>query len=500
MKPFFKKYKNIIGIVVVVLVIGGAAWYISTATPPTFGSATVAKGNVVESVDEAGSVLAENSAAISFQVPGQIAHVYVKEGSQVAAGTVLVDLDSAQLSAASQQADAGLAAAKAQLDQLTVGTRPEQLAIDQSSVTSADRSLGIAVGNGYSAADDAVRNQLDIMFSNPQGSTPTFLVSNNNSQSVNSISNQRLQIGTALTQWYAALNATSSQFDPASLSAMSSGNLQKVSAYINQIALVVNDPSQNSTLSPTVLAQYKGAVATARAEIQASISAISNNQSTLTAAQNALTLAQAGATSQQIAAQTAAVAAAQATATSARVALAHASLVAPFSGTVQSLTAQVGQVVSAGAPMMTLINNGGLKIQAYVSEKDVAKIASGDAATVTLDAFGTGTTFPATVTTIDAAQTQVNGSAAYMVTLHFTKSDSRVKDGMTGSVRIITAEHDDVTTVSSNLIINDDGNYFVLVKNGGVTSKKSVTVGLVGDNGTTEITSGLSVGDSINNF
>jgi hypothetical protein len=87
-----------------------------------------------------------------------------------------------------------------------------------------------------------------------------------------------------------------------------------------------------------------------------------------------------------------------------------------------------------------------------------------------------------------------------MVTLHFTKSDSRVKDGMTGSVRIITAEHDDVTTVSSNLIINDDGNYFVLVKNGGVTSKKSVTVGLVGDNGTTEITSGLSVGDSINNF
>jgi hypothetical protein len=54
--------------------------------------------------------------------------------------------------------------------------------------------------------------------------------------------------------------------------------------------------------------------------------------------------------------------------------------------------------------------------------------------------------------------------------------------------------------VPSNLIINDDGNYFVLVKNGGVTSKKSVTVGLVGDNGTTEITSGLSVGDSINNF
>ena len=156
MKQFF--IKNYIVVVVVVLLAagGGAYWYIRSATPPAFGAVTVAKGNVVQSVDEAGTVLAENSAAISFQGAGQIAHVYVSEGSTVSAGTVLADLDSAQLNAAVQQANAALAGAQAQLALLQSGTRPQQLQIDESSVASANQTLGIAVGNAYSASDDAV--------------------------------------------------------------------------------------------------------------------------------------------------------------------------------------------------------------------------------------------------------------------------------------------------------------------------------------------------------
>jgi RND family efflux transporter MFP subunit len=167
---------------------------------------------------------------------------------------------------------------------------------------------------------------------------------------------------------------------------------------------------------------------------------------------------------------------------------------------VQNLTAQTGQVVSAGAPLMSLINSSGLKIETYVSETDVARIKSGDVATVTLDAFGTGTTFPATVTTVDAAETQVNGSAAYMVTLHFTNADSRIKDGMTGNVHIVEAEHDNVTVVPSNLVINNSNNYFVLMQNGAVTKKQSVQIGLTGNGGTTEIVSGLNVGDKVVTF
>jgi RND family efflux transporter MFP subunit len=500
MKAFFIKNYIAVGIVVLLAAAGGAYWYISTATPPAFGAVTVEKGNVIQSVDEPGSVLAENSAVMSFQEGGQIAQVNVSEGSQMAAGTVLADLNSAQLSAVVQQANAGLAAAQAQLSQLASGTRPQQITIDESVVTSADQSLGIAVGNAYSASDDAVRNQLDNMFSNAQSNNPVFLVPSNDAQgTVNSIQNQHVQIDAALSAWYAALNATSTGFDPASLSATATANLQQIQSYIDTIALVVNNANTSVSTPAATLAQYKGDIATARAEIEASNSAISGNQSALTAAQNVLALAQAGSTPQAIQAQQAAVAQAQAAAASAQVALDNASLVAPFSGTVQNLSAQVGQVVSPGAPMMTLINASGLKIETYVSEKDVANIKPGDAAQVTLDAFSTGTTFPATVGTVDAAQTQVNGAPAYMVTLHFTNPKSQIKDGMTGNVHIIEAEHDNVIVVPSNLVINDNNAYFVLVQKGSATQKVPVQVGLVGAS-TTEITSGLNVGDTINNF
>jgi multidrug efflux pump subunit AcrA (membrane-fusion protein) len=500
MKHFFRKKQNIIAVGIIALVLAGVGiyWYIGTSATPTFSENTVGKGNVIESVDESGNVLAENSAAVSFQEGGQIADVNVSEGSVVSAGTVLADLDAAQLQAAVQQANAALAGAQAQLSQLQSGTRPEQLQIDQSAVTSAHQTLAIAVENAYGASDDAVRNQLDTMFANTQTNNATFLVSNNNSQTVNNIQDQRLQIVLALTQWYAALNATSS--DPALLSGTATTVLQQIQSYIDTLALVVNNATPNSSMPAATLAQYKGAIATARAEVQGSISAVSGDGSALTAAQNVLALAQAGATSQQISAQQAVVAQAQAAAANAQVVLDHASLVAPFSGTVQNLTAQVGQVVSPGTPLMSLINNSGLKIEVYVSESDVAKIKTGDAASVTLDALGTGTVLPATVSTIDAAQTQVNGSAAYMVTLHFTNPDSRIKDGMTGNVHIIEAEHDNVVEVPSNLVINDNNDYFVLMQNGTTIEKKPVQIGIMGGDGMTEIVSGLNVGDHINNF
>jgi RND family efflux transporter MFP subunit len=501
MKAFFSKRKNqkILAIVALVIVCGGAYWYVRSSAAPAFGAVTVGKGNVIESVDEAGSVMTEHSASLSFQEGGQITQVNVSEGSVVGAGTVLAALDASQLRAALAQANAAVGTAQAQLNQLTSGTRPEQIQIDQSAVTSAQNVLGIAVGNAYSATDDAIQNQSDNLFSNAKTNNPTFLVPNANSQTQNDLQAKRVVIGGALANWYQALSSTSTT-NPATLSGSADSILPQIQSYLNTISLAVNGAAANSSLSPSTLAAYKGYVSAARAETEGSMSAVSGAESALTAAQNQLALAQAGSTPQAIAAQQAVVAQAQAAATSAQVALDHASLIAPFSGTVQNLTAQAGQVVSAGAPILSLINSSGVKIETYVSETDVASIKSGDAATVTLDAFGTGTTFPATVTTMDAAETQVNGSAAYMVTLHFANPDSRIKDGMTGNVHIVEAEHDNVVEVPSNLLINSNNEYFVLMQSDATTKKQPVQIGLVGDNGMTEVVSGLNEGNKIITF
>ncbi|HEX4103967.1 MAG TPA: efflux RND transporter periplasmic adaptor subunit [Candidatus Paceibacterota bacterium] len=501
------------GVVVIIAVGGGAYWYVHSNEAPAFTSYTVAQGNVVASVEFPITVAAENSAMLSFKTGGQITSVPVSEGETVAQGAVLASLDTSSLQAGVDQAQAALAAAQAQLDELQTGTRPQQLQVDESAVTTAETALGAAVESAYSAADDAVRNQADNMFTSPSGNNPVFNVPTSNSQLVINIVASRVTMGAALNNWYMALigaNAstsgtaggasatTSASVDPATLSGTADTVLSQTQSYLDSVALAVNSAVPGG-ISPTTLAGYKANVVTARTEVNGAVTALVAAENAATAAQNTLMLAQAGSTPQAIEAQQAAVLQAQAALTNAQVALQNAQLIAPFSGMVNGLTATVGLVVSPGAPMLTLTNSSGLKITGYVAESDVADVQAADSASVTLDAYGTGTTFPATVTTVDTAETSVNGTPAYEVTLHFTSPSSDFKDGMTGQVNIVTAEHDNVLEVPSNLILTNNNESYVLLVSGSGTSEVPVGVGVSG-NGMTEITSGLKVGDQIATF
>lgn len=503
MKSFLTKHvvAIVVGAVVVVSA-GGSVWYIASNHAPSFATTVATRGDVISSLDEAGTVAAENNADLSFQEGGQIAQVYVTEGQTVSAGTALASLSNASLEAGLQEASASLAAAQANLDNLTAGTRSQQLTIDQTAVTNAQTALSVDMSNAYSAADDAIRNQTDNLFENPESNGPVLLVPITNTQMLNNIESGRVTMEATLDAWYAAQNSSSSASmqNQATLTATTNTSLSQVQAYLDQLALAVNDASPTGQVTAATLAGYKVNIATARTEVDAAISTVTGAESALQSAQNTLALAQAGSTPQQIEAQQAVVDQAQAGVTSAQVALNNSVLTAPFSGTIQNLTAQIGQVVSPGAPVLSLVNNNGLKIEAYASEADVANIADGDSAQVTLDAFGTGTDFPATVSTIDTAETDVNGTPAYLVTLHFTNPEPQAKDGMTGNVHIILAEHDNVVEVPSRLVINNGNNYFVLVATATGTQEEPVQIGLVGDNGMTEITSGINVGDQLANF
>jgi multidrug efflux pump subunit AcrA (membrane-fusion protein) len=482
----------------VILSIVGAIWYVGSSHAPSFTATTATRGNVIEALDEPGTIAAEDNVNLSFQEPGQIAQVNIAEGQSVAAGTMLASLDSATLQAGIEQASATLAAAQAKLDELQVGTRPEQLNIDESAVTNAQSALAVDVGNAYTSADDAVHNQTDNLFENPRSGNPIFLISTADSQLSNNIQISRLTIEGVLTNWHSVLIASSS--NPLTLSGTADSALAQVKAYLDSLALAVNDAMPNANVTASMIVSYKIDVETARTEVATAITTMENAEAALTTAQGNLALAQAGSTAQDIEAQQAVVAQAQAATDAAKVALANASLVAPFPGTVENLTAQIGQVVAPGAPVLTLVNNSGLKIETYVSEADVTKIKMGDQAQVTLDAFGTGTSFPATVTTVDSAETQVNGTPAYLITLHFTSAQSQVKDGMTGNVHIVLGEDDNVIEIPSRLVINNGANYYVLVATPTGTVQQPVQIGLVGQDGMTEITSGITVGTNLANY
>ena len=94
----------------------------------------------------------------------------------------------------------------------------------------------------------------------------------------------------------------------------------------------------------------------------------------------------------------------------------------------------------------------------------------------------------------------LNGSPAYHITLYFSEPDTRIRTGMTGNVLIITAEHDNAIAVPARLVLDSDGQDFALLRNGGRVINQPVTLGLTGDDGLVEISSGLKAGQKISDF
>ena len=76
---------------------------------------------------QASGLIEAEQVAVSSDTGGRIAALDVAKGDQVTAGQVLLTLDSSLLEAQMAQADAAVAAAQAQLDQLLAGARHEEI-------------------------------------------------------------------------------------------------------------------------------------------------------------------------------------------------------------------------------------------------------------------------------------------------------------------------------------------------------------------------------------
>ena len=115
----------------------------------------------------------------------------------------------------------------------------------------------------------------------------------------------------------------------------------------------------------------------------------------------------------------------------------HATLVAPRGGTIVSVEVPVGAAVAAGTPVVTLLDMGRLEFHTTnLSERDLAQIAPGQRAVVTLKAYP-DEAIDATVSRIGVqAGGPVGGAATFPVILALGEADLDLRPGMTGEVEI----------------------------------------------------------------
>ena len=185
----------------------------------------------------------------------------------------------------------------------------------------------------------------------------------------------------------------------------------------------------------------------------------------------------------------------------ARATLAKTVITAPFDGVVLDVTTEVGEWISPSPPgvpippVLDLIDPEALYLSAPIDEADVARIRVGLPVRITLDAFR-GQSFAGTLTYVSSfVETRQEQNRTLRVEAEFADRTlpANLLPGLSADLEVILDARDDVLRVPTYALLE---NSRVLVVQDNRLVEQKVTTGLHNWSHT-EITSGLSPGDSV---
>ncbi len=181
---------------------------------------------------------------------------------------------------------------------------------------------------------------------------------------------------------------------------------------------------------------------------------------------------------------------------SAQRALEDTVLVAPTSGTITELNIQVGEMASAGQAAVVVISDlSVLTVDVNLDETDVAQVAVGQSALVSVDAFPDADLTGEVTYIAPVAQVQ-SGVVLYPVTVQIAPTEFPVRAGMTADVEIVSASREGALIVPLRAVHTEGDLAYVYRLSGGQTEQVAVTLGMMTDT-EVEIISGLSEGDVV---
>lgn len=178
--------------------------------------------------------------------------------------------------------------------------------------------------------------------------------------------------------------------------------------------------------------------------------------------------------------------------------LSATALKAPMAGTVLALGGSVGDQVGATARtgLITLGDLDDLQVRAMFSLGDVQSLRIGQRATIGF-AVAPGGTYTGTIAGIDPAATTNGNLARYGVDISLDDDPPHLLIGMSATVEVVTAQADDALYVPAGAVrALRGGSGTVVVRDGGRTVNRTVTLGVRGDR-YVAITRGLAAGDRV---
>ncbi len=408
----------------------------TTTTPSTVQVVKLATSSIQSTVLASGNVRSNQNATVSWQVSGKVGAVNVKVGDQVQANEILATLDESSLTATILSSDQSLSS--------TILTAKEDLPVAEAALSALTDSQ-TALYQDQKAVIDA---QTAV----------------NHAQSHRAMMNSETrgtdqQIADALASYLMAqdnVNRARQYYE--SLPGDPVTELHnKAPALLNLEKAITQRDTALKTLN-----WYKGKWTAAE---------IADADKSLAVAKANLADAQAALEALQNGGNTSAIAAAQLRVTNDEATIDKQNVRAPISGTITSVSIQVGDTVSAGTIAFRMDDMTSYYVDLGLSEVDVSKVKVGQAATITFDAIQ-GTTYHGVVTAVGSAGTTTNGVVNFPVTIQITDPDKTIRLGMTATAEIVVSSTQNALVVPSSAI-RTIGNQAVVYLLSGVSAGSS---------------------------
>jgi len=524
-----------INLVIVVAIAAVGYWGYATLHPKAaaapLSTVTVSRGDVASTVSSSGTVISPSDIALAPATSGTLAKLNVKVGDSVHAGEVLAQMDTTSLKSSLAQAQASLIQAQANLTnaQATADTASATNAItlqnDQNAITTAQNNLAYQqtlIGASELTDSENVATALNKLNNDKATTSQNVAVYQSSVDTAKTnLTNAQLTFNdyeglygpSGITLAFCASINTINQ-NCTTLTQDNNAVVSAQTAYNNALITQQQNLAKDAQTIASDQQAYSDAQATAALNKKKNLQTLASAQASIDSAQSALKLFQLqnsnSTTATTVAVDQAQITVAQSNLVTAQKNLAGATVVAPVSGKVASISnTLVGSTISPnttptnGATSATgfivLTNVGGLQVTAGFSESDVAKIAVGQSASIAFTALPNATG-DAKVASVALLPTTASGATTYTVTFQLVGKIAGLKPGMTATATVTVADSPNAISVTSRAVTTRGSGSFVnvvtTVKGKQVETPTPVVVGIVGDS-SDEILSGLKVGELV---
>ncbi|MBO6178338.1 MAG: efflux RND transporter periplasmic adaptor subunit [Selenomonadaceae bacterium] len=167
---------------------------------------------------------------------------------------------------------------------------------------------------------------------------------------------------------------------------------------------------------------------------------------------------------------------------------------APIDGMISYRKAEVGEIITAGSKVISIVDGRNIYVDCTLSESDAAILKTGDSVPITIDAMGK--TYPARIIYVSPAMDDT--AKTYTVRLDLLNDEGgEIKTGLFARGHIDILQRENTLFVPKEAVFYKNGKpvIFVINEDNGA-EERQVTIGLLNDTHE-EILSGLNAGESV---